>query len=121
MMGMISFFVGCGLAVGVVILVVVSLRDRPAAKEKLAGSTTRIEFPVKAELKELETKVHRQVREIQEIAEATVPMACPAPPPLVPSPKTARPSEHDTRMIRMVTEKAEEIQRLAEESTKESA
>jgi len=114
MMGMVSFFIGCGLAVGVVILVVVSLRDRPAAKEKLSGSTTRIEFPVKAELKELETKVHRQVLEIQEIA-----AACPAPPPPVLPPKTAGPREHDTRMIRMVTEKAEEIQRLADESVRE--
>jgi len=117
MMGMISLVIGGVLLLGTVLIVLASFRERPSVKAKLKLETTRIVFPVRAELNELETKVHRQVREIQEIAGSPPPVAACAPPP---SPLAAAEpkSEHDTRMIRMVTEKAETIQRLAEESSR---
>lgn len=114
-MGMISLFVFCGLVLAATLVVLASFRERPSVKAKLNLETTRIEFPVKATLNELETKVHRQVMEIQEMAGAPPPEAAPTlPPPMAAKPKPK--SEHDTRMIRMVTEKAETIQRLAQES-----
>jgi len=110
---MISLVIGSVLVLVTAGVILASFRERPSVKEKLKQATTRIEFPVKAELKELETKVHRQVQEIQEMVAASAPVAACPPPP---ASKSAKPKEHDTRMIRMVTEKAEEIQRLTEES-----
>jgi len=94
------------------VLVISSLRDKTPASKKEALEETRIESPVQADIKDLETKMHRQVKEIQEIVGSPVPApACP--------PKNAterRKPEHDTRMIRLVEEKSDEVQRLAEES-----
>lgn len=113
---MISLVIGGVIVLVTAGVILASFRERPSVREKLKLDTTRIEFPVKAELKELETKIHRQVQEIQKMAGASAPVVCHVPPP--PSKAAAKPKEHDTRMIRMVTEKAEEIQRLTEESAR---
>jgi hypothetical protein len=114
---MVSILMAVLLVLGTATIIVVSFREKPSDRKSKILEETRIVFPVEASLKELETKVNRQVEQIQMMA-GTMPVP---PKPITLGPKLdgeCRKPEHDTRMIRLVQEQTEEIQRLADESVR---